>query len=415
VDVVSAYNAAGFAGVAEAQSLVSAGLTGPQAVAVIQLEAGGVGLAESTAAGVGVGTDAGVGGSTAAGVGSTAASVAGGVLAAAALAYTAYSAYQSGDVVGGAIGGAVSGAALGTAIYPGIGTVVGLIAGAAIGAGAGGAGKEEQEVKNDRRRNEADRQRRGAWIYQDLMNAINTGVDQEDVAQQTVRTGHSVGQLLMGVATLNQAGALRDAPWGWAPSTNAEKTQKILAGFGYAPLLDFQWDRLNSTMELIASWHQPRGITEGDVEISKNAEALMAAFVNKSGATVLLGYDEQFATGLRGAAGRLTRETLLLSSRAREAAGRDLFIVGNTLDNLDDDQAQRILERLARVDRDRDLQIIRVESDFGATVTVGNRTPLLPPPPDPGTLIGERNIPQVFPSYSPYVLFADPSTNSSTL
>jgi hypothetical protein len=218
----------------------------------------------------------------------------------------------------------------------------------------------------------------------------------------------------MGVAVLNQSGSLSGSPWGWPPSDNAKKTLEILAGFGYVPLLDFEWDRLNSTAELIASWHQPRGITEGDVEISRNAEALMAAFVQKSGSTVLIGYDEQLATGLRGAAGRVTRQTLLLSSRLREAAGHDLFVVGNTLDNLDDDVVQRLLERFARVDRDRDLQILRVESDFGATVTVGNRTPT-GPAPTPGVLVGHRNIPEVFPLVDPYTLMADPSINSSVL
>jgi hypothetical protein len=379
VDLVSAYSIGGFQAVAAVQAGYVTVAGGQLVPSVSYLQAVSVGTqgfeaATATASASVQGATAASGASTAAGVGATAAAAAAGVLAAAALAYTAYNAYQTGDVVGGAVGGAVSGAALGTVIYPGVGTVVGLVVGAAIGGVSGQLGKEEQEVAGDRRRNEADRQRRGAWIYQDLMNAIQTGVDQEDTAGQTVRTGHSVGGLLLGVAALNQSGFLSQAPWGWGPSENARKTLEILTtGLGYSqPILDFEWDRLNSTAELIASWHNPRGITEGDIEIARNAEALMAAFANKQGQTILIGYDEQLSTGLRGSAGGVTRTTLLRSDRSREAAGQDIFIVGNTTDGLDDNQLVRLMNRMVKLDRDGDLKILRIESDDGATVTTGN-------------------------------------------
>ena len=275
-------------------------------------------------------------------------------------------------MAGGAIGGAISGAALGAIVYGPVGAVVGAVVGAAIGAGAGAAGKDELEAMGDRKRHRAERQKLGGMIYQDLMNAIQTGIDQEDVALQTVRTGQSVGGLLMGIAAMNQSGFLADHPWSWPPSETAREALTILAGFGTQPVLDFNWDRLNSTAELVASWHSTSHL---DIDqIAVNAEALMAAFVNKRGSTVLIGYDEQLSTGLRGAAGRLTRETLIPSSRAREAAGQDLFVVGGSTDSLTEDQLQRLLQRLAKVDRDRDLQILRIESDFGATVTVGHLT-----------------------------------------
>jgi hypothetical protein len=86
---------------------------------------------------------------------------------------------------------------------------------------------------------------------------------------------------------------------------------------------------------------------------------------------VLFGYNEDFRTGARGAGGSATRQTVLAYSRRQEAQGQDLFVLDNTLANLTPDQAQRLLEQLVKVDRDRDLQILRVESDFGATVTVG--------------------------------------------
>ena len=375
--VIAAYNAGGIAGVATAQSLVAAGLSETTAAAVVAQGAIGAGAVEGGAAA----STTAAAGTGAAGAGAVAASAVSGVFAAAALAYTSYSAYQSGDIVGGAIGGAVSGAALGTAIYPGVGTVVGLIAGAAIGAGAGYAGKEEQEIKGDRLRNEADRQRRGSWIYQDLMNAIQTGIDHEDIAQQTVRTGDSVGGLLMGVAAANQSGAVTGPPWGWPPSENAKKALTILSGLGVLPILDFEWDRINSTMELIATWHNPRGITEGDVEIAKNAEALMAAFVNKQGATVLIGFDEQGDTGLRGSAGNVTRTTLLRSDRAREAAGQDIFVVGGSTQGLDETQLGRLTTRLLELDRDRILQTRQFESDSSTYVTTAGQTPAAAPTP----------------------------------
>ena len=379
--VIAAYSAGGLAGVAAAQALVGAGISESAAALTVAATAseGGAAIGIGGSSALGAGTAPAYGGGAVAGIGATAASVAGGVLAAAALAYTAYSAYQSADIAGGAIGGAISGAALGTAIYPGVGTVVGLIAGAAIGAGAGAAGKEEQEIKGDRIRNEADRQRRGAWIYQDLMNAIQTGIDHEDIAEQTVRTGHSVGGLLMGVAATNQSGAVSGSPWGWPPSENARKAVEILAPLGVTPILDFEWDRINSTMELIASWHNPRGITEGDIEIAKNAEALMAAFVAKQGPTVLVGYEEEGDTGLRGSAGNLTRTTLLRSDRSREAAGRDLFVVAGTLDRLTPEQRQRLLQRLVDQDLNKDLEIRRTESDGERTVSSTYTTEGRPP------------------------------------
>jgi hypothetical protein len=383
--VIAAYNAGGLAGVAAAQALVGAGISEGAAAITVAATAseGGAAIGIGGSSALGAGTAPAYGGGAVAGIGATAASVAGGVLAAAALAYTAYSAYQSADIAGGAIGGAVSGAALGTAIYPGVGTVVGLIAGAAIGAGAGAAGKEEQEIKGDRLRNEADRQRRGSWVYQDLMNAIQTGIDHEDIAQQTVRTGDSVGGLLMGVAAANQSGAVSGSPWGWPPSENAKKALTILAGLGVLPTLDFQWDRINSTMELIATWHNPRGVTEGDIEIAKNAEALMAAFVNKQGATVFIGFDEQGDTGLRGSAGNVTRTTLLRSDRAREAAGQDIFVVGGSTRGLEEDQLGRLTTRLLELDRDRILQTRQFESDSSTYVTTGQTTAAPPPQPAP--------------------------------
>ncbi|MDO8475048.1 MAG: glycine zipper domain-containing protein [Candidatus Rokubacteria bacterium] len=360
-NIATAFQLGGFNAVAAVQSgqaVIVATAAGPALVTnagdLAAALGAGVGEAGASAAGV-----AGASG-TLAGAGASAATIAGGVVAVAALAYSAYSAYQTADPYGGALSGALSGAVLGSYISPGWGTLIGAVAGAAIGGGAGMLGKAEQESK----------QRKQAEITRvsDAASAIIGQIRATASTEQLYAllaangSGNSGGSssvaIVTGVVIDGRQLLIGTSAAVYAIATLEQFVQGTLAGTFFS-----------SIQQGIAQHFKDDANRAIEQAVTSKVQELAA-----SEQGILFGYDEQFSTGLRGAAGRITRQTILPLSRLGEAAGQDLFAIGNTLDNLTDDQAQRILEKLVKVDRDRDLQILRVESDFGATVTIGHLT-----------------------------------------
>lgn len=366
---MAAYNNAIWAGATETEALMAA-----QQAAVAAEQAAAT--AGATGGAFGLRSDLTVG------------QVAGAGLAAAGFALQLYSTlsnpyYQptTESVIGGALQGAAYGYQIGS-LFAGYGGVIGAVIGAIVGGVT--AGIEGSKVNDAKRRNR--RRRNAGRVAEAIAKAIDNGIDYADIAAQSVPGGWSVGGILLEIAMANQAGGFQ--PY-WPPAEVAKRAMAILQGLGVQPARYNEGSHHNgannSIRELVHNMGEPEDDSpDADTKPGtgeKVAEALLEAFVAKA-SRILVGMDEaiDFGSGVGQATladGRVvgsgryaTRTTLVTTDRYMELAGADLFLLANQIDSLTDDQVARLLQRLAKVDKDRDIRIIRLEEDFGAFVSI---------------------------------------------
>lgn len=265
------------------------------------------------------------------------------------------------NIATGAVSGAISGALIGS-IVPGIGTAVGAIAGGLLGGGAAAFGKGDDGTAKARKQAEITRVSEAA---SSLVAAVNGTQTLDDLYTLLISwgsgtTGGTSSVAVVSFVTVGGTSLVIGRPNGtYATATKAQFVEGTLAGTYRA-----------SIQQGIAQHYKDDANMAIEQAVTNKVRELSAL---ESG--VLIGYNEAFQTGAGGAGGTATRTTLLSASNVDQVpAGTDLFVLQNTLDSMTADQAQQLLEQLVKVDKDRDLQLLRVESDFGATVTIGTLT-----------------------------------------
>ncbi len=287
-------------------------------------------------------------------------------------AFALYSAYQSGSPAYGAMQGAMSGLMVGMMAGGPYGAAIGLVVGALLGAGAGALGKGNKGKLSHAAREKAEAGR-ALGAAQAMVNQVLAAKDLDEIMEILTfyNTGYVGGKSSIAVMT-------------------NVVVEGVIAMIG-DPAFDGKPYRVATREELIEyveTLHVSiqAGVNQGLLaEANRQAEAAIKQKIKQvvgDEAGFLFGYEETFgAGGMPGGEG-VTRATLLPISRAAAAKGRQLFILQELLDGMDDATLARFLERLAIVDWDHDLRIIR-RDEYGSVVStrVRHRTPPPPPPP----------------------------------
>lgn len=318
------------------------------------------------------------------------------------LGLSSYAAYQAGSPLTGFLGGALYGAMFGSYFGP-WGTAIGAVAGALIGAGAGAAGKGRGAGAERRQA----RHERAQAILQEFRAVLDSNpptleAARERLAQPERWSGARLGDLLMIMAN-----GL------WIPDTGIQMQPRpelaarlASGGFEVVGQIGNFGHGIGSVTELIAVSATGTGDDAADgvrvwEQLLDEFERGMDALLTQE-ASVLFQYQE----ALGGAGAGITRTTLLPYSRRGAAPpGSQLALAQETILGLDDEVKIALLQELARLDHDRDLQIIYRDEDAGRVVRSSTHTytppPAPPPPPAP-------EVPTVEPIFDPGPALATP-------
>lgn len=243
--------------------------------------------------------------------------------------------------VTGAVAGASIGALIGTAAAPGIGTAVGAVVGLALGL----AGANISQGKYKKAHARAQRNRDAATIANGIQAALSEAetVSIPDILARRLASGNTVGGVLLAIA--NHMG----------------ETELIAYLVDYGAAVEgFNYERLGSIGELVA-YIQPEGVRQ---LLDFALDIFRREFDRERG--ILVG-QEQVVTR---AGTRATLQTLTpLTARANLQPGRDTFLEQQP--GQSDADLERFLFRLASIDDDRDLRILRRDDNglvFSRTV-----------------------------------------------